>query len=413
MPALPPLPPRVRALARRFLGDLPVEVAVLAAVAFSVAVGFGIVAPAIPVFAREFGVTRTAASAVVSAFAFMRLVSALGGGRLVDRLGERVVLATGIGIVAVSSALAGLAQNYAQLLVLRGVGGIGSAMFTVSAISLVLRVAAPELRGRATGLFQAGFLVGGVTGPAFGGFLAEVSLRLPFFVYAATLAVAGSIAMLFLTRAELAEKEADGTAPQRTSLGEALRHRAYRAALVGNLGVGWALFGVRMAVIPLFVVEGLDLGAKWVGIGFVVSSAAQGLLLLPAGRVADTVGRRPAMILGGTVSSVAMVLLALSTSAPLYVVAMVLFGSGSAFLGVAPGAVVGDVVSGRGGTTVAFYQMAADFGAVVGPLLAGLLADEVSYGAAFASTAVVLAAGALMGVRMPETRGRSRGTPAT
>jgi MFS family permease len=411
--ALPPLPSPVRRVARRFLGDLPVEVAVLAAVAFSVAVGFGIVAPAIPVFAREFGVTRAAATAVVSAFAFMRLVSALGGGRLVDRLGERLVLATGIGIVAVSSALAGLAQSYWQLLVLRGIGGVGSAMFTVSAISLVLRVAAPHLRGRATGLFQAGFLVGGVTGPAFGGFLTEVSLRLPFFVYAATLAVAGAIAMLFLTRTHLAEKDPDGGPPQHTSLGQALRHKAYRAALVGNLGVGWGLFGVRMAVIPLFVVEGLDLGAKWIGIGFVVSSAAQGLLLLPAGRLADTVGRRPAMLAGGVLSTGGMVMLALTTTPVLYVASMTLFGVGSAFLGVAPGAVVGDVVKGRGGTTVAFYQMAADLGAVVGPLLAGLLADEVSYGAAFGSTAVVLALGALMALRMPETGGRAAAGRAT
>lgn len=404
MPAVSAATQRLRTLARSLLGGLPKEVAVLAAVAFAVAVGFGIVAPAIPVFARDFGVTRTAATAVVSAFAFMRLVSALSGGRLVNRLGERLVLAMGIGIVAVSSALAGLAQSYWQLLVLRGAGGIGSAMFTVSALSLVLRVAAPHLRGRATGLFQAGFLVGGISGPAFGGVLTDVSLRLPFFVYAGTLVVAGSIGLLFLTHTPLADREEDGSTPQHTSLPEALRNRSYRAALVGNLGVGWGLFGVRMAVIPLFVVEGLHLGAVWIGIGFVVSSLAQGVLLLPAGRVADTMGRRPAMLIGAGLSASGMGLLAVSTAAPPYLLAMVLFGTGSAFLGVAPGAVVGDVVTGRGGTVVAFYQMASDLGAVVGPLLAGLLADEVSYGAAFASTAAVLAAGGLMALRMPETR---------
>ena len=115
------------------LRGLPPEVAVLAAVAFFVAAGFGIVAPAIPLFARSFGVSRTAAGAVVSAFALMRLSSALGVGRLVNRIGERIVLGTGIAIVAVSSALAGFASDYVQLLVLRGAGGIGSAMFSVSA----------------------------------------------------------------------------------------------------------------------------------------------------------------------------------------------------------------------------------------------------------------------------------------
>ena len=102
------------------MAGMPREVGVLTAVAFAVAVGFGVVAPAIPVYAREFGVGRTAAGAVISAFAFMRLVSALASGRLVNRVGERVVLATGIGIVAVSSALAGLSIKVAPGMFLFG-----------------------------------------------------------------------------------------------------------------------------------------------------------------------------------------------------------------------------------------------------------------------------------------------------
>ncbi|MGA1089577.1 MAG: MFS transporter, partial [Candidatus Nanopelagicales bacterium] len=57
------------------LKDLPVEVAVLASIAFFVALGFGIVIPSIPIFADSFGVSALAASAVVSAFALMRFVS--------------------------------------------------------------------------------------------------------------------------------------------------------------------------------------------------------------------------------------------------------------------------------------------------------------------------------------------------
>src|SRR5437764_7832625 len=104
---------------RNPLRDLPREVGVLVAVAFSVAVGFGMVAPAISVFARTFGVSRAAAAAVISAFAVARLIAALPGGRLVDMVGERRVMAAGIGIVALSSFLAGLSQNYGQLLALR------------------------------------------------------------------------------------------------------------------------------------------------------------------------------------------------------------------------------------------------------------------------------------------------------
>jgi MFS family permease len=395
----------------RRLPDLPKEVYVLAAVAFSVAVGFGIVAPALPVFAREFGVGRTAAGAVISAFAFMRLVSALGSGRLADRLGERLVLTSGIGIVAVSTALAGLAQNYWQLLVLRGVGGVGSAMFTVAAMSLVLRVVGPDQRGRAVGMIQAGFLVGSIGGPALGGLLAGVSLRVPFFVYAATLTVAGSIGMLFLSHSrlddfdDLADRTANGR-PQRASLGAALRQRAYVAALASNLGTGWVFFGVRSSLLPLFVVEGLGRDPVWTGAGFLISAAVQALSLLPAGRFVDTVGRRPGMMIGGALSAASLALLAVSPTVPAYILSMVVFGVGSGFLGVAPGAVVGDVAQGRGGTLVAAFQMAADLGAVIGPLAAGWLTDAASYSAAWASAAAILGAGALLAAAAPETRRR-------
>lgn len=401
----------VRSTSRRFRGpvflrDLPREVVVLTAVAFAVAVGFGVVAPAIPLFARQFGVGETAAAAVVSAFAFMRLVSALSGGQLVDRLGERVVLATGIAVVAVSSALAGLAQSFVQLLLLRAAGGVGSAMFTVAAVSLVLRVAPPHQRARANGAFQAGFLVGGVTGPAFGGALAEWSLRAPFFVYAATLAVAGTIGMVLLAHRRLPGSSARPPTPQvdPARLGEAFRSDAYRAALAANLAVGWVVFGVRMALVPLYVVERLGAGAVWIGVGLLVSAVAQGVLLPRAGRYADSRGRRPALVVGTVVLATAMAVLVVADTLATYLVSMLLLGAGAAFSGTSSAAVVGDVVRGRGGTVVAAYQMASDLGVVAGPLVAGALAERVSYTAAFAVSALVCASAVAAAALMRETR---------
>jgi len=90
----------------KYFKDLPREVAVLTTVAFCVALGFGIVAPVIPVFAKSFGVSALEASAVVSVFALMRLISATPAGWLVNRVGERTVLWVGLSIVAISSAVA-------------------------------------------------------------------------------------------------------------------------------------------------------------------------------------------------------------------------------------------------------------------------------------------------------------------
>ena len=59
---------------------LPREAAILSAVSFTVALGYGIVAPAIPAFARQFGVSVAAAASVISAFALMRVAFALPAG---------------------------------------------------------------------------------------------------------------------------------------------------------------------------------------------------------------------------------------------------------------------------------------------------------------------------------------------
>src|SRR3954451_8512660 len=221
---------------------------VLSAVAVAVAVGFGFLAPAIPIFAHSFGVGAAASGAVISAFALTRLAFALAGGRLVDKFGERSILATGIAIVAASSAVAGLSQSYLQLVLLRGVGGVGSAMFTVSSMSLLLRVAPYEQRGRAVGLYQGGFILGGITGPALGGPLIAWSIRAPFFVYAVTLAVAGGIAVVYLSHADLHEREGEQAAQEHTSLREALRSRAYITALLSNLATDWVAFGIRSSL---------------------------------------------------------------------------------------------------------------------------------------------------------------------
>lgn len=135
---------------------LPGGIWVLAVVAFLVAVGFGVVYPVLPIFARTFGVSNFLVAMVVSAFALLRLLFAPAAGHLLTRLAERSLLVAGVWIVAASSAMAGLARTYGELLAWRGIGGIGSAMFSISAMGLLLALAPPQRRGRASGLFSGG-----------------------------------------------------------------------------------------------------------------------------------------------------------------------------------------------------------------------------------------------------------------
>ena len=392
--------------------DLPPEVAILTSISFTVALGFGIVAPGIPAFARHFGVSTAAAATVISAFALMRVVGALPAGRLVDRFGEHWVMAAGIAIVAVSSILAGFSASFAQLIVLRGAGGLGSAMFSVSARTLLLVSVPGEHRGRASGLFSGGFLIGGISGPAIGGLVAAWSLRAPFFIYGGLLIIPALIAAAKLRDAPGRPAAADRRAARPLAeLARALRSRAYLAASSANLADGFAVIGVRSAIVPLFVRDVLHRSAVWTGIGFGVVAVLNAATLLPGGRAADTLGRRPVIIGGCLASAAGLIMLAVLPGLWGYLAALAVFGLGSGLLDVAPSAMIGDILGGGGGTVVASFQMAGDVGAVAGPVAAGFLVDTASYGAAFGLAAAILVLAAALGAIAPETRWQARSQP--
>jgi MFS transporter, DHA1 family, multidrug resistance protein len=377
---------------------------VLSAVSFTVALGYGIVAPAIPEFARQFGVSVAAAASVISAFALMRVVGALPAGRLVDRFGESPVMAAGIAIVAVSSIMAGFSRSFAELLVLRGVGGLGSAMYTVSAQALLLATVPSERRGRASGLYNGSFLIGGIGGPAIGGLISAWSLRAPFFIYGIMLLIPGGIAAFLLRKVPVHKRQERTRVPVLGSLSGVLRDRAYVAAAAANLAQGFAILGVRAAIIPVFVHVVLHKSPLWTGVGFGVFTALNGLVLLPAGRLADTLGRRPVIVAGCVISAVGLAMLAILPGTTAFMAALAVAGLGSGLLDVAPSAMIGDLLDGRGGTVVAAYQMAGDTGTVTGPVAAGLLVDSASYPAAFGVAAAVLGGAAILAATAPETR---------
>src|SRR6201995_4300216 len=106
-------------------------------------------------------------------------------------------------------------------------------MFTVWAISLLPAVTTSAQRGRAVGMWSGGFLLGGISGPALGGVVTGISLRLPFFIYSGPLAVAGRVALVLPRATPLANRSAAaGVRP--VTLRAALHNSAYRAALAAN-----------------------------------------------------------------------------------------------------------------------------------------------------------------------------------
>jgi MFS family permease len=385
------------------ISRLPREVWVLVVVSFVIALGYGIVAPALPTFARSFDVSVTAASIVVSAFAFMRLAFAPVSGKLVSALGERPVYVWGIIVVGLSTGACAFAANYWQLLILRSLGGVGSTMFTVSAVALLIRLTPAPLRGRSTSLWSSSFLLGGVTGPLVGGGLIGLSLRAPFVVYATALFVAAAVAWLFLRRSSMASVVRVGGVPALT-VRAAFAHPAYRAALASNFANGWAVTGVRVSLVPLFVVEVLHRAESLAGVALSVFAGGTVAVLMFSGRLADSLGRRPPMLIGLVVTGGATIWLGFTNGVPEFLAAALIAGAGTGLVTPAQGATVADVIGSqaKGGPALAVAQMTADIGAILGPIATGLLADTLSYSAAFVLTGGISLAAAAVWLRLPK-----------
>ena len=386
------------------VSGFPREVQVVIISSFFVALGFGIVFPAIPVFAKSFGVNNTAVGLVVSVFAFSRFSSGMISGKFVDRFGERNVYSFGVFMVAFFTILTGLAQNYPQLVTFRAAGGLGSSMFSIASSSLIFRAVDDAHRARALSVFQGSFLIGGITGPAMGGALATISLRAPFFAYSVLLIIAGSIGYIYLGRAEAAKGDSKAKVQESITLKEAMQLPAYRYALVFSFISAWALFGMRSSILPLFVTENLNSTAAYVGYGFALSALLQGLLLLKAGRMSDLKGRKQVIMLGGYIVMLGIIGLTFSINVWMFLVSMAVLGTGAAYLATAPGAIVGDVIKGKGGKVIGVFQMSGDAGMIIGPIVVGAISDLYSFRVAFAATAVIFSLVLILGARLPETR---------
>ncbi|QWC84002.1 MFS transporter [Nocardioidaceae bacterium] len=383
--------------------DVPSEIWVLVVSAFLIAIGFGLVSPVLPAYARSFDVGVAAASTVVSAFAFFRLVFAPAGGALVSKFSERPVYLTGLLVVAASSLATAFAQSYTELLIYRGLGGVGSTMFTVSAMALLVRLAPPTIRGRVTSYYASSFLVGGMVGPVLGGLLAGFGLRVPFVVYAAMLVLAASAVAYGLRGARLRAAPDRSTHPPMT-VREALGHRTYLACLASAFANGWCNFGVRVAVLPQLAIAVRN--EPWVaGVVLAVAAAATAATLQVAGRLTDSVGRKPLVIVGLGITAVGLGVIGLADSLWLLLVLSVVSGVGAGLVNPGQQAAVADVIGNErsGGTVLSTFQMSQDAGAILGPILVGLVVDAAGYGWGFSTVAIISALAVLPWLAAPET----------
>jgi MFS family permease len=386
------------------LAAFPREVGVLVFASFFVAVGFGIISPTLPLFARSFGVSHAQVGAILAMFAFARFATGLISGKLVDHFGERLVYSFGIGFVSLTSFAAGLAQNYEQLLVFRAVGGFGSSMFSVAAGSILLRAVDDDHRARAQSLYNGSFLIGMMAGPVVGGALSGFSLRAPMIIYGFLLIIASLSGAFLLRNSALAAKPTAKQERETITLRSALALKPYRIALFISFCTAWVLFGMSRSILPLFMVEEIKVSPSFMGLGFTITTIVNGALLLKAGKLSDINGRRYSAVIGTSFLTLFILAMSFTTQPWMFIAASVIVGFGGAFLSTTPSAIVGDVLEGKGGQVIGLFQMSGDAGAMIAPVVLGAIADGYGFRPAFLASALLMLIAVAVSTKLPETR---------
>lgn len=375
---------------------IPYEIWVLVAGAFIIALGFGIIAPILPQFARSFDVTVAAASAVVSVFALSRLLFAPSSGWAVDKLGSRRVYMLGLIIVALTTGGIAFAQEFWHILAMRLIGGVGSTMFTVSAMGFIVQHTPPQMRGRASSAYASAFLIGNVLGPVLGALLEPLGMRIPFLIYGAALLVV-TVMVGFLLRPKQTKEQVKVVAPA-MMVSEVIHHPSYQSALLSGFVNGWVNFGVRVAILPLFAASVFHQGGAIAGFAMAAFALGSALSIQVSGRLADSNGRKPMIVAGLLLNLLFTGVLGFATTPVMVIGFSFLAGIGGGLLNPAQQATLADLIGNdrSGGKVLANFQMAQDLGAITGPILVGMLADAYGYRIAFLACSLVALVSALV-----------------
>jgi EmrB/QacA subfamily drug resistance transporter len=167
---------------------------------------------------------------VVESYALLLAALLLAGGALGDIYGRRKVFASGVALFAIASAWCGLAANIGQLVVARGLQGIGGALLIPGSLALISVSFPAEERGRAIGTWSGYTSITAAIGPVLGGWLVQHgSWRWAFFI---NLPLA--VAVLVLTLSRVPESRAENIA----------RQVDWPGALLTTAGLGGIVFAL-------------------------------------------------------------------------------------------------------------------------------------------------------------------------
>lgn len=243
-------------------------------------IGFGIVIPILPLYAKHFGANESVIGLLLGTYSLMQFLFSPVLGRISDRIGRRPVLLVSLLATAAGFAVMGFARTLLWLFIGRIVPGISGGNIS-TAQAYIADITSPEERSHAMGLIGAAFGLGFTLGPAIGGLLSHYSIAAPF-IFASGLALFNAI-LAFIRLPESLPPEHRVSPAERAPVREVFQHGWHLPALMGSYFFSIAGFAIMTTIFALFTEARLGYGPQKIGevfafIGFIGILVQGGLL---------------------------------------------------------------------------------------------------------------------------------------
>jgi MFS family permease len=330
---------------------------------------FAAIAPLLPDYVDDLGLSKADAGVLSAAYAAGTLVGSLPAGFVASRVGPKRTVIAGLLLLGCASFVFGFAHDISLLDGTRFVQGIAGALIWSGALTWLITASPEEKRGSVIGAALGTAVAGALLGPALGAIAASVGTEVVF----------SSVLVLTIGLSIAAARLPETRAPERQGLREVMETMISRPVVeaAAFVGVPSLMFGAIEVLVPLRIDE-LGGGHGLIAAGFIGGAALEAMLAPMAGRISDRVGRRLPYVTGLSICAVAMIGVAVAATLGGILAALIVTSLGAGLCFAPALTLISDVAEAGNlhqGFAAGLSNMAWASGQVVGGIGGGVVAN--------------------------------------
>ncbi|MGN6216764.1 MAG: MFS transporter [Solirubrobacterales bacterium] len=368
---------------------------------------FAAIAPLLPQYVDDLGLSKAAAGILSASYAAGTLVGSLPAGFVASRAGPRRTVIGGLLLLGCASLAFGFAEQIVLLDGARFIQGIAGALIWSGALTWLITAAPEERRGSIVGTALGTAVAGALLGPALGAVAGSIGTQ-PVF---------SSVLVITVALAFAASRLEETSPPERQPLRKVVATLLSRPVLESAVfvAVPSVLFGAIEVLVPLRI-NGLGGGHGLIAAGFIAGAGLEAMLAPVAGRLSDRVGRRLPYVTGLSICALAMVAFALVTTLGAVLASLILTSLGAGLCFAPALTQISDVAEASGlhqGFAAGVSNMAWASGQVMGGAGGGIVASLTGYAAPSLVIAALLASTVVYAFRVMETDAEPHSDPTS